>query len=96
MSYIGKKVIVRGEYSGVYFGTLAQLEGRQVKLTNVRNIWYWEGAASTMQIATNGVDQLASKVTVALDSIVLLDAIAILPCTTVAVENLESTPVWKN
>lgn len=30
---IGRKVIVRGDRSGVFFGTLAERRGREVKLT---------------------------------------------------------------
>ena len=32
---IGKKVIVRGESSGVFFGTLVEKNGREVVLENV-------------------------------------------------------------
>lgn len=30
---IGKKVIIRGDRSGVFFGTLAESNGREVRLT---------------------------------------------------------------
>ena len=50
-----KKVIVRGDRSGVFFGTLEMRNGREVKLSNCRRLWYWDGAASDFQLATNGV-----------------------------------------
>ena len=51
---IGKKVIVRGDRSGVFFGTLAERSGREVKLTGCRRLWYWDGAASLSQLAVDG------------------------------------------
>ena len=47
---IGKYVIVRGDRSGVFAGTLATRDGREVQLTDCRRIWYWEGAASISQL----------------------------------------------
>lgn len=48
---IGKKVIIRGDRSGVEFGTLVAHNGREVTLHNARRIWYWAGAASLPQSA---------------------------------------------
>lgn len=53
---IGKKVLVRSSEAGVYFGTLEQVEGTTVRLANVRNIWYWEGATCLAQIANDGIN----------------------------------------
>lgn len=52
--YIGKKVVVRGTNSGVFFGTLAERDGQEVRLTDVRRLWYWDGAASDFQLAAEG------------------------------------------
>ncbi len=43
---INKKVIIRGDRSGVEFGTLVARVGREVTLHNARRLWYWDGAAS--------------------------------------------------
>lgn len=53
-SNIGKKVIIRGDRSGVEFGTLVAQNGREVTLKNARRIWYWSGAASLSQLAKDG------------------------------------------
>lgn len=93
---IGKKVIVRGDRSGVFFGTLAQRDNREVTLNDCRRIWYWEGAASISQIAQDGVKKPERcKFTVTVDSIVILDAIEIIPCTDQAIKSIESVKVWK-
>ena len=93
---IGKKVIVRGDRSGVFFGTLVARVEREVILNNCRRIWYWEGAASISQIAQDGVKKPERcKFTITVDSIVILDAIEIIPCTNQAIKSIESVKVWK-
>lgn len=93
---IGKKVIVRGNYSGVFFGTLSARDGQEVKLTDVRRLWFWEGAASDFQLAAEGVKAPnACKFTMVIDEIVILDAIEVLPCTEKAITSLNSVAVWK-
>lgn len=93
---IGKKVIVRGDRSGVFFGTLAQRDNREVTLNDCRRIWYWEGAASISQMAQDGVKKPERcKFTITVDSIVILDAIEIIPCTDQAIKSIESVKVWK-
>lgn len=41
-SYIGKKVLVRGIQSGVYFGELVSRDKQDVEMKNARNLWAWE------------------------------------------------------
>lgn len=92
-----KKVIVRGDRSGVFFGTLEKRNGREVKLSNCRRLWYWDGAASDFQLATDGVAAPHNcKFTVVVQEIEILDAIEIIPCTKKAINSLESVAVWKH
>lgn len=92
---IGKKVIVRGENSGVFFGTLAAKEGCEVKLEQCRRIWYWDGANSISQLAVDGVKRPNKcKFTVAVDEIIILDIIEIILCTERAITIIEEVPVW--
>lgn len=94
---IGKCVIVRCNRAGVFFGELAQRDGQEVELKNARRLWYWVGAASISQIAAEGVKRsYECKFTMPVESIVLLEAIEIVPCTQQAVENINSVPVWKS
>ena len=41
-----KYYIVRGKNSGVFAGNIAKREGTEVTMTNVRRLWYWDGACS--------------------------------------------------
>lgn len=93
---INKKVIIRGNSSGVEFGTLVFKNGSEVTLHNARRIWYWEGAASLSQLAKDGVTcPEHCKFTVTVDSITVLDVVEIIPCTDKAIKIIEGVPEWK-
>lgn len=93
---IGKKVIIRGDRSGVEFGTLVAHDGQEVTLHNARRIWYWDGAASLSQLAVDGTLKPNNcKFTVTVDSITILDAIEIIPCTDKAIKSIEEVKEWK-
>lgn len=93
--YKDKKVIVRGDRSGVFFGTLAEREGREVRLTKCRRLWYWDGAASISQLAVDGTKFPGEcKFTVTVDEIEILDAIEIIPCSEKAIKSIEGVKVW--
>jgi hypothetical protein len=90
---IGKFVIVRTYSAGVHAGTLAAHAGTEVQLTGARRIWYWKGANTLNEIALRGVDKKGSKVSEPVQSILLTEAIEIIPATAEAAENLGSV-VW--
>lgn len=92
----GKYVIVRGDRSGVFAGTLVSQDGRTVVLSSVRRLWRWYGATECLQIATEGVKKPRECwFTLTADSITLLDAIEIIPTTAEAEANIKAVPVWK-
>ena len=87
---IGKKVIIRGYRSGVEFGTLVAHNGREVTLHEARRIWTWAGAASLSQLAMEGTLKPDDcRFAVSVNSITILDAIEIIPCTDKAIESIE-------
>lgn len=93
---VGKKVLIRGNRSGVEFGELVSQNGSEVTLKNARRIWYWDGAASLSQLAKDGTSNPSNcKFTVFVDSITILDAIEIIPCTDKAVKSIKEVKVWK-
>lgn len=96
MKKIAKKVIVRGDRSGVFFGTLVEKNGREVKLTDCRRLWRWDGAASISQLAVDGtVAPENCKFPTPVSEIEILDVIEIIPCTEKAIKSIENVPVWK-
>lgn len=95
-SNIGKKVIIRGEHSGVEFGTLVAYNGNEVTLHNARRLWSWAGAVTLSQLAQDGTSEPQEcKFTVSVDSITILDAIEIITCTDRAIKSIEGVEVWK-
>ena len=93
---MNKKVIVRGDRSGVFFGTLVGKDGGEVKLEKCRRLWYWDGAASISQLAADGTTNASGcKFTVTVDSIIILDAIEIILCTDTAIKSIEGVREWK-
>lgn len=91
--YIGKKVLIRANGAGVYFGTLERMEGDQVKVANVRNIWRWTGASCLSQIANEGVT--GNKIGPVVSSMVINNVLQVMPLTDAAIANLENQPEWK-
>lgn len=91
-----KQVIIRGDRSGVFFGTLEERNGREVKLSNCRRIWYWAGAASLHQLAAEGVTTPQKcKFTIRVSEIEILDAIEVIPCTERAIQSISNVEEWK-
>ena len=92
-SLIGKKVLVRSYDAGVYFGTLDEMEGETVSLSQVRNIWKWEGASCLSQIAGDGIK--GGTVSPIVESMVINRVCQIIPLTEEAITNLEAQSVWE-
>lgn len=91
-----KYYVVRGDRSGVFAGNIKERNGREVTMSDVRRLWYWQGACSISQIALDGVaEPEGCKFTVALDEITILDAIEIIPCTERAEKSIRGVAVWK-
>lgn len=99
MNYIGKKVIVRCNRAGVFFGTLKEYDNnnREATITDCRRIWYWDGAASLSQLAVDGTSAPREcKFTVVVPEMAVMDVIEIIPCTDKAVKSIEEVAVWKH
>ena len=91
-----KRHIIRGDRSGVFFGEIAERSGREVTIRNCRRLWYWDGAASLSQLASEGVKEPQNcNFTVTVDELIVLDAIELIPCTEEACASIDGVKVWK-
>lgn len=91
-----KKVIIRGDRSGVFYGELENRNGQEVKLRNCRRLWYWDGACSISELAKTGTKRPDNcKFTVSIDNIEILDAIEVIECTDISIKSIESVEEWK-
>ena len=91
-----QKFIVRGDRSGVFYGEIEERNGSEVKMRNVRCLWYWDGAATLLQLAAEGTKAAGNcNFTMTVDSLEVLDAIEIIPCTDEAIKSIEGVEEWK-
>ena len=91
---LGKKVIIRGDRSGVFFGTLKSLNGQTAEIENCRKIWRWYGAKSVEQISLDGVND-NSNITQSVKNLIVSDVIQVLQCTEKSIEKIEKIVEWK-
>lgn len=91
-----KYYIVRGKNSGVFAGNIKERNGSEILMENVRRLWYWDGACSISQLAQEGTSKPHNcKFAMAVDEILILDAIEIDTCTKKAEESIKGVFVWK-
>jgi len=87
--------IVRTYSAGVFAGYVKSRDGKEVEMIEARRLWYWDGAASLSQLAMEGVKKPENcKFPCAVDSIVLTEAIEIIPCTELARESIQGVAIW--
>ena len=90
------KVIIRSEKAGVFFGELVERDGQEVKMRNVRRLWYWNGAASLSQLAVDGTNKPSDcKFTVIVPEMEVFGVIEVIPCTEKAITSIEAVKIWK-
>lgn len=85
---IGEFVIVRTFSAGVHTGELVEISGTAVKLANARRLWNWRGAFTLNEVSIHGVSE-ESRISEPVQTILLTQAIEVIPCTTKARKNLE-------
>jgi hypothetical protein len=96
MDLIGKVCLVRTYSAGVFLGEVVRREGKEVHLKNARRVWYWDGAASLSQLATDGTSKPKScKFPAAVPDVLLTEAIEIIPASEAAIASIAAVPVWK-
>lgn len=100
MELIGKKVIIRADRAGVFFGTLKEKRetsaGVEVVLENSRRLWCWDGAASLSQLAIEGTKKPNNcKFTVNVPLHNVMQVIEIIPCSNEAIRSIGSVRVWR-
>ena len=92
-SPIGEYVIIRTYSAGVHFGILVRHSGTEVELMDAKRIWNWYGANTLHEIALHGVS-IESKISEAVNKIILTQAIEIIPCSKDAIQILKAA-TWK-
>lgn len=92
----GDYIICRTYSAGVFAGTLVSRKGQEVELKNARRLWYWDGAASLSQLAMEGVMKPENcKFPCEVSSVILTQAIELLPVTSNAKISIAQVAIWK-
>jgi hypothetical protein len=95
-AFIGKLCMVRTYSAGVFYGNLVAKKGKEGRIEKARRVWYWEGAASLSQLATDGTSNpTACKFPCAVESVELSEIIEVIPMTAKAITSLNAVPIWK-
>ena len=88
--------IIRSDRFGVYFAEVKSQTEKTIVLQNARNIHYWDGAASVLQLATDPTKlKPNTRITVSVDTLSITDTVMVIPCTEIAEKFLKEFPVWK-
>ncbi len=88
--------MVRTYSAGVFAGYIESRDGKEVVMRKARRIWYWEGAASLSQLATDGTSKPDKcKFPCEVDKVILTEVIEIIPMTEKAKKSIAEVQVWK-
>ncbi len=92
-----QKYILRSPDAGVFYGEIEnELDAtRIIKMKNARQIWYWEGAATILQLSKTGtVAPEKCKFTTTVNEITISNVSELIPCTDDAVKSIDSVEEW--
>lgn len=91
-----KEYIIRADRAGVFFGHIKERNGSEVTMTDCRRLWYWDGACSLSQLATEGSTAIDKcKFTVTVPEMTILGVIEIIPCSDTAAKQIRGADEWK-
>ena len=88
--------IVRTARAGLFFGKIKEIHPGSVTMTDVRKLWYWDGAAAVEQIALDGVSVPENcKFTVTVQEMEIMEPLQVIPCTSKATDIIREVREWK-
>lgn len=92
-SMVGELCIIRTYAAGVWFGTVAAKDGNEVIVKDARRMWQWKAkqGISLSACALYGIDHAKSKIIEPVES-VWLEAIELIPCSSVAIDSISGAP----
>lgn len=89
-----KVILIRTRSAGVHVGELVSRSGQEVTLKNAHRVWQWKGANTLSELSQLGGDLEYTRISERVPTILLLDAIELIPCSVDGAKNLR-TPRWK-
>lgn len=93
--FINQICVVRSERAGVFIGKVIEHDGKEVILSDVRRLWYWDGAASIDEIAMRGVFKKDNcKFPCVVKNKYISDVLEIIPATEQAIKSINEVQEW--
>jgi hypothetical protein len=87
--------MVRTCTAGVFAGYVKERNGQEATLLNARRIWYWEGASSLSELATEGTSKPDKcKFPIEVSEVTLTEVIELIPITEKAKQSIDGVKVW--
>jgi hypothetical protein len=83
--------VIRTYAAGVHVGRLVRRKGAEVELAQAVRVWRWRGARTLHEMSLHGIEPAScghSRVSEPVPSIVLTDAIEIIPCSAVVAKGI--------
>jgi hypothetical protein len=87
-------VVVRTYSAGVFAGYLKSRDSKEVQLVDAIRLWYWDGAASLSQLATDGVSKPTNCKFGVPVNVTLTEAVEIIETTDKARESIQGVESW--
>ena len=89
--------VVRTYSAGVFAGYIdRKIKGQENTIFNSRRLWYWDGANSLSDVATNGVTKPQNcKFAKEIVETDLKQIIEVIPCTEKAEKNIKEVKIWE-
>lgn len=93
--FVNQICLVRSDRAGVFIGKVIEHDGKKVIMHDVRRLWYWDGAASTDEIAMRGVFKKENcKFPCVVGQKFINDVIEITPATEQAIQSISEVEEW--
>ncbi len=92
---VGKKCIISGNRSGVFYGEVVEIEGQRVRMRNFRKLFFWSGATAVEGLATYGTkNPKECKFTLVVELGEVYDMTQCIPCTEESISSIEGVKIW--
>ena len=88
--------MVRTYSAGVFAGYIESRDGKEVVMRKARRIWYWAGAASLSQLATEGTSNPGDcKFPCEVEKVILTEVIEIISISEKAKRSIAEVAIWE-
>ena len=87
--------MIRTIGAGVFAGYIKRRDGKEADLVNARRIYYWSGAATLSQLATEGTKKPNDCKFCIPISVTVLDIVEIIKITDQAKKSIDGVALWK-